>query len=369
VHELIGCAGEATILKDIELTVERGRIVGIVGERGSGKRQLLELISGLRPLAGGRIYLDSREITELSPRQRQSQGLECSLYIDPLFTRLWSALRRPTLIDRLIHKAKSINKSKEQAIGWLDRVGLLSKAGARINQISVGEVHRFLLAEMLISNPSVVLWDEPLRAFDFVNRESFLHSLRYFVDTIGVSFLITDRSGRHGHLFDSSYLLERGTLRIDKKSLAVSSTSKDEYGQVFISYSRQDTNAAEHFASLLTLVGARPWVDSRCIGVGSYFDSSIEEAILNSSALLALISPFSVESRWVLDEIIFAADHGVRVIPVLIEECELPLRLKSVHYLDWCNKFTQSFEMQATILASLLKETKKAPDNMANKAN
>ncbi|KKK58657.1 hypothetical protein LCGC14_3042240, partial [marine sediment metagenome] len=81
----------------------------------------------------------------------------------------------------------------------------------------------------------------------------------------------------------------------------------------------------------------------------------IQDAIQNSSAVVVLLSRSSVESRWVLDEVAFALDRGIRVVPILIEECRVPLLLQRVNFVDWTPHIARSFDSQVEVAIRCLK--------------
>lgn len=352
-QNLSGGVSEAVIVKDIQLSVEPGSIVGILGKRGAGKRQLLELLAGVQQASNGRVLLREIDVSRYGPRERRRAGIEYDLYPDGMFTRLWTALRRPSLLNLLTHRAKMLGKrpARDHAAGWLDRFDLLRCADRRPNNLSGGMRYWFNLAQLMISDPLIVLLDEPFAGFDPLSVRLFTQRIREFTHTFGTSFVIADRRVPYRQMYDSTFIMENGILRQDH---GMASSSAVRHEQIFISYSREDENFAEHFSQLLSAIGIRPWIDNRNLTRGAHFDSRIEEGIQDSSALLVLLSPRSVVSRWVLDETAFALEAGIRVVPVMVEKCQIPIRLGSIHHIDWEQKMTESTAVQAECLAHAL---------------
>jgi hypothetical protein len=103
----------------------------------------------------------------------------------------------------------------------------------------------------------------------------------------------------------------------------------------FFSYSREDREFAFRLAEDLKATGARVWLDQRNITPGDRWDRAIEDALLNCTYLIVILSPSSVRSVNVLDEVSFALEKEKQIVPVLYRDCEIPLRIRRVQYLDF----------------------------------
>ena len=104
--------------------------------------------------------------------------------------------------------------------------------------------------------------------------------------------------------------------------------------RAFFSYSRLDSEFALKLAQDLRSAGAAVWLDQLDISPGQHWDTAIEKAVNNSSILLVILSPNSVESENVMDEVTYALEEKKLVIPVLYRECKVPLRLRRMQYID-----------------------------------
>jgi hypothetical protein len=103
----------------------------------------------------------------------------------------------------------------------------------------------------------------------------------------------------------------------------------------FFSYSRDDREFAFRLAEDLKATGARVWLDQRNITPGERWDRAIEDALLNCTCLIVILSPSSVRSVNVLDEVSFALEKEKQIVPVLYRDCAIPLRIRRVQYLDF----------------------------------
>ena len=117
--------------------------------------------------------------------------------------------------------------------------------------------------------------------------------------------------------------------------------------RTFVSYSRADSEFALKLASDLRANGASIWLDQLDIAAGARWDSAIEDALRRSARVIVLLSPKAVASQNVLDEVSFALDEGKTIVPVLVETCTVPMRLRRLQYVD----FTPGYE---TALGRLL---------------
>jgi len=105
--------------------------------------------------------------------------------------------------------------------------------------------------------------------------------------------------------------------------------------KIFMSYARTDANFALVFAENLKSMGVDLWIDRLNIPAGARWDYEIEQALRSSEKLIVILSPYSVNSNNVMDEVSFALDEKKIIIPVLIKDCNVPYRLKRLQYIDF----------------------------------
>ncbi len=135
-------------------------------------------------------------------------------------------------------------------------------------------------------------------------------------------------------------------------------------GTIFFSYSRDDSDFVLNLAKNLRDAGATIWLDQLDIQPGTRWDRSIEEALSKSSTLLVILSKSSVSSANVSDEYSYALEKDKTVVPVLLEECEIPFRLRRLQFAD----FTQDQEKGIETLISSLKLDKRVANKLADVA-
>jgi hypothetical protein len=109
--------------------------------------------------------------------------------------------------------------------------------------------------------------------------------------------------------------------------------------KTFFSYARKDAEFALRLARDLKAAGANVWVDQMDICPGEHWDSAVENALEECVQVLLILSPESVKSRNVMDEVSFALESERTVIPVLYRTCKVPFRLRRVQYVDFASDY------------------------------
>lgn len=156
----------APALSDVSLTTPEGQILALLGPSGSGKSTILRLIAGLEPVDAGGIHFGSDLVSSPSmtvPAEARRVGFVFQDYA--LFPHM-SAVENVAF--GLHHAPRAIRE--EEALRWLDRVGLKQRANAFPHELSGGEQQRVALARALAPKPRAVLLDEPFSGLDPVLR-------------------------------------------------------------------------------------------------------------------------------------------------------------------------------------------------------
>jgi hypothetical protein len=109
----------------------------------------------------------------------------------------------------------------------------------------------------------------------------------------------------------------------------------------FVSYARADSAFALSLSADLKRAGANVWIDQIDLEPGKHWDSAIEEAVAKAPRMLLVLSPTSVISQNVRNEITFALEENKTIIPVLYQQCVIPLQLRRIHYIDFRTDYAQ----------------------------
>lgn len=157
--------GANEVLRDINLTVDKGEVVAIIGPSGSGKSTLLCCMNLLDVPSKGKVIFEDNELTQHNVQLdnlRQKMGMVFQNF--NLFPHK-KVIENVMLAPLLLHK-DSKDQLKEKALYLLEKVGLKDKADSYPNQLSGGQKQRVAIARALAMEPDVMLFDEPTSALD-----------------------------------------------------------------------------------------------------------------------------------------------------------------------------------------------------------
>jgi len=135
--------------------------------------------------------------------------------------------------------------------------------------------------------------------------------------------------------------------------------------KVFFSYSRKDTAFALTLAQDVRSAGADIWIDQLDIRAGDLWDVEIEKALVNASCVLVILSPFSVASDNVQDEIAFALDAEKTIIPVILEPCTIPFRLRRWMHIDFSKNYEEGLEHLMAALKPVAQKSQSSREAMS----
>ena len=182
--------GQLQVLKGIDLNIDKGEVVSIVGPSGAGKTTLLQIIGTLDRADAGRVIINGTDVSrmkekELSAFRNREIGFVFQFHqLLPEFT----ALENVTIPAMI--KGVSAHDARKQALDMLKFLGLSDRASHKPSELSGGEKQRVAVARALMNNPSVVLADEPSGSLDTKNKEE-LHNLFFELrDKLGQTFVI-----------------------------------------------------------------------------------------------------------------------------------------------------------------------------------
>jgi ABC-type Fe3+/spermidine/putrescine transport system ATPase subunit len=153
-------AAARLLLRSVDLLVQAGETVALLGPSGSGKSTLLKVVAGLESPDAGRVLFAGQDITRLAPERR---GFALMFQDFALFPHLSV---QDNVAFGLIEQGQRKTQARAQAVDMLQRFGLDGYAHAKVWQLSGGEQQRVALARALITRPRVLLLDEPFSALD-----------------------------------------------------------------------------------------------------------------------------------------------------------------------------------------------------------
>lgn len=181
---------EVLALQGLELTVEQGELMAIIGNSGSGKSTFLNMIGGLDRPSAGRLIVAGKDLFKLSDRQlvqykRETVGFVWQNNARNLLPWLtaWQNVQTPMLFG-------TAKRQKERAFELLDLVGLKHRANSRLSQLSGGEQQRVAIAIALANEPKLLLADEPTGSVDVATSDYILDVFRRLNLDLGLTVVI-----------------------------------------------------------------------------------------------------------------------------------------------------------------------------------
>lgn len=204
------------VLKDINLHINKGEVVSIVGPSGAGKTTLLQIIGTLDKPDSGTICLDGIDVNKLSTRKlsdfrNQHIGFVFQFHqLLPEFTALENVMI-PAYIA-----GKSNSEAKQRALELLEFMGLSDRANHKPAELSGGEKQRVAVARALVNKPAVILADEPSGSLDSKNKAE-LHQLFFDLrDKFGQTFVIVTHDEGLAAITDRTIHMKDGEILGDE---------------------------------------------------------------------------------------------------------------------------------------------------------
>ena len=204
--------GSLEVLKGIDLHIDKGEVVSIVGPSGAGKTTLLQIMGTLDKADSGTIEIDGVDVSRLSSKKlsdfrNQHVGFVFQFHqLLPEFTALENVMI-PAFIN-----GKGRSSAKERAMELLDFMGLKERASHKPNELSGGEKQRVAVARALVNNPAVIFADEPSGSLDTKNKQE-LHQLFFDLrDKFGQTFVIVTHDEELAKITDRTIHLKDGMV-------------------------------------------------------------------------------------------------------------------------------------------------------------
>lgn len=184
-------------LDDVNLQIEQGEFVGIIGLSGAGKSTLIRSINRMHGITDGILTVDGVNVSELGGKSLRKFRRKIGMIFQS-----FNLITRTTVVNNVLTSRvpelpwwRSIlglytREDKILALEALDKVGILDKAYSRVDQLSGGQQQRVALARTLAQNPSIILADEPVAALDPVTAKQVMDDFRHINQEMKITVLI-----------------------------------------------------------------------------------------------------------------------------------------------------------------------------------
>ena len=223
--------GQNEVLKDINLEIEQGQLVTLLGPSGCGKSTLLRCLAGLETVSSGRVYLDGQDITDVNPKDRD---------IGMVFQQ-YSLFPNMTVEQNVAFglKMKKYEKSKidTKVKEIVEIVGLGDKMKHYPSQLSGGQQQRAALARAIVTEPKVLLLDEPLSAIDALLRHSLQIEIRRIQRELDITAIfVTHDQDEAMVMSDMIHLMYQGVIDQSARPIELYTKPATKFAASFIGH-------------------------------------------------------------------------------------------------------------------------------------
>lgn len=227
--------GDLKVLDEVDLNIDVGEVVVLIGPSGSGKSTLLRCINGLERISGGDLVMDG--ISVLSGKKdmrliRQEAGMVFQQFnLFPQMTALENVAFGPRKV-----RGVSKEEARLQALQLLQKVGLKEKAGNYPSELSGGQQQRVAIARALAVRPKVMLFDEPTSALDPELKQEVLSVMRQLAQEGMTMVVVTHEMSFARQVGTRLIFMEHGKISVDGNPIDVISNPPNERLKDFLQH-------------------------------------------------------------------------------------------------------------------------------------
>ena len=200
------------VLNHLDISINSGERIAIVGTSGSGKSTLLHILGGLDVPTSGEVWLHGQRINDLNETQRgelRNQHLGFIYQFHHLLAE-FTAIENVAM-PLLMRKSVPIAVARQQSIELLEKVGLGHRLTHRPGELSGGERQRVAIARALVTKPSLILADEPTGNLDYANAQAVFEILSELQKDFDTALLMVTHDRQLAQLADKQLALQNGT--------------------------------------------------------------------------------------------------------------------------------------------------------------
>ncbi|RLC47685.1 MAG: ABC transporter ATP-binding protein [Candidatus Cloacimonadota bacterium] len=208
---------KVSALKDINLNINKGKFISFIGPSGSGKTTLLNLIGCLDKPTNGEIFINDVKVNQLGRKESAKFRGDNIGFIFQNFNLLpvltvFENVEYPLIMVHSVPKTER----KKRVLTLLEKVGMLDQKDKYPNQLSGGQKQRVAVARALVTNPKIVLADEPTANLDHKTAYRVIKTMHIMKNELGTTFIFATHDPKVVGEVETIYTLEDG-LVVDKK--------------------------------------------------------------------------------------------------------------------------------------------------------
>ena len=209
---------EVMALQGLELCIEKGELIAIIGKSGSGKSTLLNIIGALERQSAGKIYIDGQDLSNATEKQleeirRKKIGFVWQKSSQNLFSYMTAV---ENVESQLYYEKMSKAERRQRALDRLEEVGLRDKADSYPTELSGGEQQRVAIAAALIRDPEILLADEPTGAVDSKTSDMIQNLFRKLNRDRGITVIIVTHDISLANKVDRVVMISDGRVTTEK---------------------------------------------------------------------------------------------------------------------------------------------------------
>ncbi len=198
-------------LRGVDLTIEKGEFLALVGPSGSGKTTLLNLIGGLDRPTSGKVFIEGKDITGFTSSQLAELRLRRIGFVFQEYNLIPVLTALENIEYVMLLQGVPADERRRRALSILEEVGLGGMGDRKPGKLSGGQQQRVAVARAIVSEPAIVLADEPTANLDSTTGGSLLDIMKRLNETRGITFIfsthdpmVMDRARRVVHLKDGA---------------------------------------------------------------------------------------------------------------------------------------------------------------------
>ena len=237
-----------TALTDVNMRLERGEVLGLIGDNGAGKSTLLKILCGFQPPTSGRIILEGQEVVLKSVDHARSLGID-AVYQDLALVNQLTVYQNMFLNREVVRWPLVRNRiMRKEAREHLDEMGVrIPSVNSPVAQLSGGQRQAVAVARSVFSNPKILLLDEPLAAMGVKEGAIILDLITQLKHEGNVSIIIIAHNyGQVLEVCDRVNLIQDGRISLDKRA---SETSAQELTEMVVAEYRKALEERHRAAS------------------------------------------------------------------------------------------------------------------------
>jgi len=212
--------GETHALRGVDLDIEQGEIVAIMGPSGSGKSTLLHCLAGIVVPERGQVLFAGRDVCKLPEVERSKLRLSQFGFVFQFGQLLPDLSALDNISLPLLLAGQSRTEARKEASHWLERLGISEQSTKRPAELSGGQSQRVAIARALAIHPAILFADEPTGSLDSLSAENTMSLMREQVKAAGATLIVITHDPRTAAYADREVIVRDGRISVNAQLAA-----------------------------------------------------------------------------------------------------------------------------------------------------